>query len=527
MLRITLRDVFWLVVVALIVSLWAFSGQIASRSNHLEAKPAPEVPTTPPLADLEPQTERDVVEQQPLDPPASDEPQPPVQFGGATGSVREIKLSPDGRFLLSCPGGPNADGTIRLWDIASGKPLQALQALSSQVAGIGYTPAGDKAVSISTGTIQVWDLTTGKEIARQLVGESPECFDIAPHEPIAAIGLTSGDVVIWDYAAGIEKSRLRGHSEPVTAVIFSPAGERLITAAADGTLRLWSVTTGEPLIGRSSPLIDISAEEINVSQAERELTAARLAREEYLNGKFVEEEKLAQWGVLRAEQNLRKAEREVEAIQGLFSKGVVTKRHVEAAQGTVKTARQYLETRQENLETLRKSTKAKTLLQSDSAIAGAEARLVEASKRLADQRAQLGPICFAKLPAVIGAVARSFNGKRIALIQNSDIVVFDAHTGDIRQTFSTGAQNMTCLTFTPSGRHLLAAGNDQVVSQWDVRTGELVAEHRMPDASISSIAVSGDGRYFFTASADDKAWIGIWRLDESESRDAKGVRIDH
>jgi len=533
MLRVTIRDAFWLVVVALIVSLWAFGGRIAKRFASTRATAAVDSQTTAPQAEAEPRPGGVPSKDSGLTASSDETPKPVRQFGAPMGLVRQIKLSPDGKLLLSCSGGANADGTIRLWDVATGKPIQIFQALSSQVAGIGFTPGGDRALSISNGTIQIWDVASGKDVAKQWVGESPTCLDIAPQAPIAAIGLSSGDVVLWDYAAGIERSRLKGHSQAVTTALFSAGGERLFTTAADHTLRLWNVADGEPIVGKRAPRADVAEQEMKVSQAESELKVARLAREEYLSGTFVEQEKRALWGMSVAQQNLMNAEKGVQAAQRLLDKGIVTKKQVEIAQGTAATARRYLEEWQQELETLRKYTKAKIVQQRDNEIEVAEAKLAEESERLANQRVESGADCFAKVSGNIAGIALSPSNKRIVVVHDGELVVFDAQTGDIRQRLHTGPQNVSCLAFMPGGTNLLAAGDSHVVSQWDVRTGELTAEHRLPDASVSSITITSDGHYFFTASTGDKtsrsagqSTIRMWRLNEGQARGAKDEGID-
>ena len=45
----------------------------------------------------------------------------------------------------------------------------------------------------------------------------------------------------------IPATMANGHAYPVTAMEFSPNGQALLTAAEDGTMRLWSVATGEHL----------------------------------------------------------------------------------------------------------------------------------------------------------------------------------------------------------------------------------------------------------------------------------------
>jgi WD40 repeat protein len=523
MFRFTTRDVLWLTaVVALMVTLWVTRGtQIGARRHSPDAAP----PDAPPPADVparaSPRTET-------LKPPAAaaDTPGAPAssaagalaQFGDHSGPVRHLKLSPDGRQLLSCSSGSDGAAALRLWDTATGKLIHSFAASSAQIADIGFAPDGKRIMAASPSAIQLWDLD-GREVARQWVGEGIVCLDIGPQLGIAALGLRSGDVVIWDYAAGIEIRRLRGHTRPVRAVAFTSGGERLTTAADDQTLRLWDVATGASLAGRSTPQVNTDLEDRKVAQAENELAAARLARDEYLSGTFVQEEKRLLSEIFVAQQNLLAAERGVQSSKRLIEKGIVTIKQLEGAQTIAENARQILDLWQKNLDTLRNYTRPRMLQDCDNKIAIAQAALLAEEGRLADERIAQGAGCFARLATPIRAVAVSPDGKLIAATQESAkadagsldgvfsdapaVVVFDAETGEVHRELRGSGGTLPAIAFTPSGKSLLAGGSERVVFQWDLATGELIRQQPMPEA-VADLVVASDGQRLFTAGASEK-----------------------
>ena len=53
-----------------------------------------------------------------------------------------------------------------------------------------------------------------------------------------------GTVRLWDTSTGTARQTLEGHSDPVSAVAFSPDGQLVASASDDGTVRLWDASTG-------------------------------------------------------------------------------------------------------------------------------------------------------------------------------------------------------------------------------------------------------------------------------------------
>src|SRR5947208_98987 len=57
----------------------------------------------------------------------------------------------------------------------------------------------------------------------------------------------SGDMTIklWDTASGQERATLKGHTDWVISVAFSPDGKTLASGSQDQTIKLWDVVTGK------------------------------------------------------------------------------------------------------------------------------------------------------------------------------------------------------------------------------------------------------------------------------------------
>ena len=54
-------------------------------------------------------------------------------------------------------------------------------------------------------------------------------------------------VKLWDAATGNLLMTLRGHTDIVSAVDWSPKGGQIASASEDETIRIWDSTTGKPL----------------------------------------------------------------------------------------------------------------------------------------------------------------------------------------------------------------------------------------------------------------------------------------
>lgn len=111
-----------------------------------------------------------------------------------------------------------------------------------------------------------------------------------------------------------------------------------------------------------------------VVQAKNTYEAAEIARREYLEGTYKQEEQLIQSEIFQAEENLRRAQIAARSGVRLADKGIVKPLQIEADKFTVEKARLELDAAQTKLRVLQDYTKAKMLKTLESDIATAKAK---------------------------------------------------------------------------------------------------------------------------------------------------------
>ena len=73
--------------------------------------------------------------------------------------VLSVGFSPDGAQIVS--GGD--DGTVRIWDVASGEQVAQLDGHAGGVLSVGFSPDGAQIVSGGDdSTVRIWDVASGE-----------------------------------------------------------------------------------------------------------------------------------------------------------------------------------------------------------------------------------------------------------------------------------------------------------------------------------------------------------------------------
>ena len=163
-----------------------------------------------------------------------------LTLAGRTGAVRSVAFSPDGHTLAT----GSFDGTVRLWDVGTGTTRTTLTGHSVQVLSVEFSPDGRTLASAGFDhTVRLWDVATGTT-RTTLTGHTRAIRSVAfsPDGRTLATGSDDGTARLWDVATGTTRTTIHNHTRAVQSVAFSPDGHTLATG--DGTARLWDVATG-------------------------------------------------------------------------------------------------------------------------------------------------------------------------------------------------------------------------------------------------------------------------------------------
>ena len=175
------------------------------------------------------------------------EPLVPHLWPGAT--VHAWSLSDNGRWLALSTDG----GQTRIIDTTFRQAPVTLTHLASRIWALAVSDDGRLAAAADdAGDGVLVEMPEGKIRQRFHSVRSPTSAAISPDLRWWAVGTLSGDVELRPTEPGtrpVEPVLLRGHSQQVAVLRFSPDSRRLLSGGGDARLSFWPVGTGDaPLL---------------------------------------------------------------------------------------------------------------------------------------------------------------------------------------------------------------------------------------------------------------------------------------
>jgi WD40 repeat protein len=155
-------------------------------------------------------------------------------------------ISPDGTRLAL--GGPR--GTVQQFHAAGNDVAGPALALGERTAALAYSADGALlAAAGDNGTVRVWRAADGAVVGEVNMPPGLAALAFVPDAAQLAVGGTDPAGVRLAATGGAGARVLGMDAQPVSAIALSADGARLAVGGPDGTVRLWSVRTGQPLAG--------------------------------------------------------------------------------------------------------------------------------------------------------------------------------------------------------------------------------------------------------------------------------------
>ena len=185
--------------------------------------------------------------------------------GRHDGPVSAVDVSKNGRRVVSL----GEDNHLGLWNLDQQNNFRSLRWPNGERWQAVVLFANGKRAWTAWGGNQLYDLdleTTKATMPRAFIGHTAaiNSVDLSPDEKRISCG-DDRSIRLSDIEKKAEIRHWHGHEKAILFVRFTAKGKRALTRAADGTVRLWDVETGQRLLGFKSASVVAALSSASIS----------------------------------------------------------------------------------------------------------------------------------------------------------------------------------------------------------------------------------------------------------------------
>ena len=143
----------------------------------------------------------------------------------------------------------NAEGFVRVWDLATRRPLRTLAPLDRRVEGMDFAMDGSTLVTSGRRAgLRAYNAATGEVLAQIPTRAMPWAVAFSPDGKTLIASTQNGTVERFNWPSMERRDEITAHQILIPALSFSPDGSLFATGSEDGAVRLWNSVSGRLLV---------------------------------------------------------------------------------------------------------------------------------------------------------------------------------------------------------------------------------------------------------------------------------------